>query len=110
MKLSALTTEPHLILHLVRGEPEFGVAVPLERGTETWWVICSSGHRAWPFKKWPLSDLADTSDINYAGRHNRPIDFLDTIPADWPDHYGAAKSWIKQKVAEIDLEVLGLDL
>jgi hypothetical protein len=86
-----MSDEAHLILHLVRGEPEFGVAVPMERNGEVWWIICSSGHRAYPFKKWPLEDLVDTSDINYAGRHPRPLDFLDTVPEYWPDHYQTIK-------------------
>jgi hypothetical protein len=96
------TSESYLILHLVRGEPEFAVAVRFERHGEVWWVVSSSGHRAWPYKKWPLADLADVSDINYNGFHDRPINFLDTIPADWPDHYGGAQ------VRPSDLDALGL--
>jgi hypothetical protein len=96
-------SDPYLILHLVRGEPEFGVAMSMERNGETWWVICSSGHRAFPFRKWHIGDLADVSDINYAGRHDRPIDFLDTIPEGWPDHYGAQTAPKRS-----DLDALGL--
>jgi hypothetical protein len=99
--------EAHLILHLVRGEPEFGVAVPMDCNGEIVWVICSSGHRAWPFKKWPLENLVDTSDINYAGRHNRPLDFLDTVPEDWPDHYQLpAKLSTKKAPNGKDLDIL----
>lgn len=95
---------PHLILHLVRGEPEFGVAEPMERNDETWWIVSSSGHRAYPYKYWPLCDLVDTSDINYSGHHPRPIDFLDTVPADWPDHYQMIKHTVNFTKADLEIE------
>jgi hypothetical protein len=64
---------PYLIQHKVRGEHAFDVAVKMEMadGTE-WWIIPTSGHRAYPYFSWPITTA--------------PL----PIPADWPDHYPAA--------------------
>lgn len=69
---------PYLILHKVRGEPAFDIAVlcedmgsPLDPGP--WWIIPTSGHRAKPFRQWPLEEAL-------------MIDHR-TIPDDWPDHF-----------------------
>lgn len=110
-------SEPHLILHRVRGEPAYDIAIKLrcpncqgvgghnvqdfETGEVTdyegfdcdecsgngfWWIIPTSGHRAYPYREWRLDDLKDTSDINNSGWHDTPA-MMDDIPADWPDHY-----------------------
>lgn len=76
----------YLILHKVRGEPAFDVAERLQIGDEEGWIIPTSGHRAYPYRQWPLEDLQDTSDINMQGNHDCPA-MMDNIPADWPDHY-----------------------
>jgi hypothetical protein len=52
-----------------------------------WWIIPTSGHRAYPYLTWPLDDLFDGSDINQNGFHNKPIDLIEGIPLDHPDHY-----------------------
>jgi hypothetical protein len=75
----------YLILHKVRGEPAFDVALELSPGV---WIIPTSGHRAYPYRGWRLDDLFDGSDINAAGFHDCPAT-LDTLPPDWPDHYAA---------------------
>lgn len=69
--------EQYLILHKVRGEPAYDIAHVLsEDGTALdpgpWWIISTSGHRAYPFRQWALRDT-------FAATH-------DTIPDDWPDH------------------------
>lgn len=76
----------YLILHKVRGEPTFDIASPITIGLEKAWIIPTSGHRCYPYKKWRLEDLTDTSDINSNGVHDAPW-IHDTVPADWPDHY-----------------------
>jgi hypothetical protein len=96
--------EPFLILHKVRGEPAFDVAHQMDcpechdsgwgdgkecdacEGQGYWWIVSTSGHRAYPVRYWALSELADISDINAYNNHNRPY-YMDDIPADWPDHY-----------------------
>src|SRR6266571_1229398 len=96
------TSPPYLILHKVRGKPAFDIAVKMEVECESdpgpWWMIPTSGHRAYPLKAWELSDLADTSDINDDGWHDRPADYVDQLGSDrfahdhgqfsdLPDHY-----------------------
>jgi hypothetical protein len=68
----------YLILHKVRGEPTYDVASPLQIGGEAGWIVATSGHRAYPWKLWPLADLGfgDPSPI----------------PPNWPDHYQATKA------------------
>lgn len=78
----------HLILHKVRGEPAFDIAEKIQIGDEEGWIIPTSGHRAYPHRYWPLDDLSDVSDINRAGYHDHPYEYIDEpIPADLPDHY-----------------------
>lgn len=82
---------PFLILHRVRGDAVFDVAEQMNVDGETWWIIPTSGHRAYPWRHWLVEDLFDGSDINNSGHHDSPINFLDGLPADWPDHYVAHK-------------------
>lgn len=72
----------HLILHKVRGQPAFDIANRCDdMGTESdpgpWWIIPTSGHRAYPVDYWPL-ELA--CPMTKAVR--MPDNF-----AEWPDHY-----------------------
>lgn len=84
-------SELYLILHKVRGKPAFDIAELCEEmGTDIdpgpWWIIPTSGHRAYPFRQWRLDDLADESDINNYGYHPVPWFKQDELPDDWPDH------------------------
>lgn len=38
-----------LIAHKVRGERAFDVAEPLDVDGDVWWIIPTSGHRAYPY-------------------------------------------------------------
>ena len=67
-------SELYLIAHKVRGEPAFDIAVKMG----DWWIIPTSGHRAYPF--WWGYDLERAIDMGV----------LDTMPADLQDHYAAA--------------------
>lgn len=88
----------YLIAHKVRGEPAFDVAeqmqcplCPVEPeahcdecdGLGYWWIIPTSGHRAYPYAHWRLEDLFDGSDYP----HQRPWTFDDKMPQSLPDHY-----------------------
>lgn len=94
-------TDPYLIAHKVRGEPAFDVAVrmdcPLCRedgGTISWgchecdslgywFIIPTSGHRAYPYWDAPLSDCTATK-----GMSTKRIFIEDhPMPPDLPDHY-----------------------
>lgn len=74
-----MTETPYLIAHLVRGVPAFDIATRCDdMGTKSdpgpWWIIPTSGHRAYPYEQWLLSDIANIT---------LPIE----APPDWPDHY-----------------------
>ena len=99
-----MSEEPYLILHKVRGEPTFDIAIKLQIGDEEGWIIPTSGHRAYPFRHWELSSLADIDDINNLGCHTRPW-AQDDIPPDWPDHYATKAIDDRPKFT---LESLGL--
>jgi hypothetical protein len=79
----ALNEELFLILHKVRGEPAYDIAqrMDVEQDDEPWYLIPTSGHRAYPYAKWPLEQAY--KDV--AGVADRLGD--DTNWPDWPDHY-----------------------
>ena len=61
-----------LVLLKVRGQPAFDIAerLEMEDGDEEWWIIPTSGHRAYPVDWWELEYLFDGSDYPrqlYAG-------------------------------------------
>ncbi len=90
----------YLILHKVRGEPAFDIAEPLrcpkcqgdpqvysrcDCDAGRWWIISTSGHRAFPYRKWDLEDLYDGSDMDMP----KPLHVFDRVdpPEALPDHY-----------------------
>lgn len=86
----------YLIAHKVRGEPAFDVATQMEcpecKGrsaqscidgpmfcsecdeTGYWWIIPTSGHRAYPYDHQPLLECIELTDWA-------------EMPSDLPDHY-----------------------
>jgi hypothetical protein len=94
----------YLILHKVRGEPAFDIADKLDcpvcesarQGLDHgrdyagncnscddgyWWIIPTSGHRAYPYQTWPMQMM---------WHHTTNGDYVPTLvepPAGWPDHY-----------------------
>lgn len=89
-------TELFLIAHKVRGEPAFDIAQQIpcpacaEEGIPNchecdglgfWWIIPTSGHRAYPWQSWGLDNLGAHSDIGFCP------DLADPMPEPWPDHY-----------------------
>lgn len=81
-------SDPYLITHLVRGEPAFDIAIRCDdMGTTSdpgpWWIIPTSGHRAYPYWKIDLCELM-------AGDSFDPYNLLARVPpppTDHPDHY-----------------------
>jgi hypothetical protein len=95
----------YLIAHKVRGEPAFDVAVRMEcpecggeityggeRGETIeccvecdslgyWWIIPTSGHRAYPYWSKDLSELHGEIIEGWSGM------ILRTMPNNLPDHY-----------------------
>lgn len=91
----------YLIAHKVRGEPAFDVAERMECPECTaqgctecdqlgyWWIIPTSGHRAYPF--WNKAMPVET--ISSFGIAFRWVETTENFPvilfpvANWPDHY-----------------------
>lgn len=97
-------TDLFLIAHKVRGEPAFDVAArmdcPLCAGhghdldgvchecdsTGYWWIIPTSGHRAFPWWNHPLKDVWMVGDASHEPICS-VIDWPDPMPSNLPDHY-----------------------
>ncbi len=97
-------SELFLIAHKVRGEAAFDVAHRMDcphcvTGIDQviwgcfdceelgyWWIIPTSGHRAFPFHYWPWDELACDSRINPSVFDPKPIE-APPLPVDWPDHF-----------------------
>jgi hypothetical protein len=93
----------HLILHKVRGQPAFDVAErcgmckePCQPQCglwpkcqdEEWWIIPTSGHKAYPVQTWPIDSVEYLGQI-HVGINGAFIGSMSTIPHNWPDHYSA---------------------
>jgi len=104
-------SEPFLIAHCVRGEAAFDVAVQMMcpnchdanscgdyegpactecEGEGFWWIIPTSGHRAYPYWYKPLTDMA--WDLPYIELAYNEFDYknigdVPEMPPAWPDHY-----------------------
>jgi|SRR5580693_94620 hypothetical protein len=96
-------SEPFLILHKVRGAPAFDIAEQMivEGYDEPWWIIPTSGHRAYP---WWWVEINDVPDIQC---------LLDSTPSglpdNWPDHYQASEARSRLATAAGDLlSLIGL--
>lgn len=100
-------SELYLIAHKVHGEPAFDVATQItcavckgdydiDRDEESlctecddtgfWWIIPTSGHRAYPYHCWPWDELACDSRICRSEFDPRPI-VAPPMPPALPDHY-----------------------
>lgn len=82
-------SEPHLILHKVRGLPAFDIAeqieVVVDGETETWWIIPTSGHRAYP---WWTSQIATETFVEEGCiTLSDSCIHIPDMPQNWPDHY-----------------------
>jgi hypothetical protein len=103
-------SEPFLILHKVHGAPAFDIAernddmgTPSDPGP--WWIIPTSGHRAYPVWWLELSYFAVTEAIIHTSGLLPPF----TIADDIPDHYAASASRSRLATAAGDLlSILGL--
>jgi hypothetical protein len=84
----------YLILHKVRGEPAFDIGEMIEVGDEAWWIISTSGHRAYPYRHWELTEICARDDHMYRSVTN----FTDPIPKDWPDHYECKGEVVQPKI------------
>ena len=104
-------TDSYLIAHKVNGSPAFDIAVQMEcpecHGDEChgcaecdwigyWWVVSTSGHRAYPWNHWALTDLeGDLGQGYWTGVSHE-------MPPDLPDHYPHSASPHESKISLID--------
>lgn len=92
--------QPYLIAHKVRGQPAFDIAIQMfvEGYDEPWWIVATSGHRAYPYWSMRLADcfieLSDmygktecAASLAYNGYTWKDISDVPSCPQDWPDHY-----------------------
>jgi len=83
-------SEPYLIAHKVRGESAFDIAEQLQVGGETWWIIPTSGHRAYPYWTCLLAQFGccEVMDETYVRVYSEPYQIeLEPPPSGHPDHY-----------------------
>jgi len=104
-------SEPYLILHKVRGEPAFDIAerMEVEGYEEPWWIIPTSGHRAYPYWHNLLDEFG--VDLSYPGEPEFLTlgAMITKMPPDWPDHYEASASRSRLATAASDiLSIMGL--
>lgn len=94
-----------LIAHKVRGEAAFDVAIEMERESgERWWIIPTSGHRAYPFWSIPLTSL-HVESLGTVDGH------VPDMPSDLRDHYSASDTFRNRKAPpSADAEALLKDL
>jgi hypothetical protein len=81
-----VTETPYLIAHKVRGQPAFDVAIQMEMEDEVWWIIPTSGHRAYPYWHQWLGIEPNCLYINEGHTVGVRFDIPD-CPDPWPDHY-----------------------
>lgn len=94
----------YLLAHVVRGEPAFDIGEQMrcpmcaldEQGAECvecdstgyWWIIPTSGHRAYPYWNINLDSLMhDTSGSISEIDPIRTLGEVPPMPPSWPDHY-----------------------
>lgn len=112
-----MTDNLYLIAHKVRGEPAFDIAQHMTcpkcdatddhctacDGQGHWWIIPTSGHRAWPYWDAKLSDIDDTYDLSLGGASTL-LEHPGPMPPSLRDHYTT------EREASINLlGALGLD-
>jgi hypothetical protein len=68
-------TEQYLILHKVRGAPQYDIAEKAMIGNEEGWVLCTCGHRAYPYRVITKMLELGKDDLDEPKFEN------------WPEHY-----------------------
>lgn len=99
-----MTAPLYLIAHSVRGEAAFDVALQMEcphctgrdlndahacfdcESLGYWWIIPTSGHRAFPYWTANLLDIDDTYELSLDCT-SPLVEHPPRMPPAWPDHY-----------------------
>jgi len=100
-----------LIAHKVRGERAFDIAIQMEVGPEVWWIIPTTGHRAYPYW-WVAFNQIDFEMFRISGHE------LPEMPEELRDFYAASDVFKKKRktareesreiLDNLNLEELGL--
>lgn len=121
-------SEPYLILHKVRSEPAFDVAIQMQcpickpvitklddesimgsvggecdecEGLRYWWIIPTSGHRAYPWWSTLIINLTYDAefgdDCECSASEISDLVTFPNMPPNWPDHYAANDTKSKEK-------------
>jgi len=128
-------TDLYLIVHKVRGQPAFDIAEkikcpvcePIRQGLDQssinceacdhegfWWIIPTSGHRAYPLLRWQIKNLCladDEYDSVQFMRILEEIPYHESLKPKFealPDHYSCNPSRSEPKSSTLDLKELGL--
>lgn len=80
-------TTPYLIAHLVRGQPAFDIAEQIEVEGEVWWIIPTSGHRAYPYWSKGLDEVLAGPGSEWLVD---PWENIPDPPEGHPDHYATS--------------------
>lgn len=80
-----MNEELYLIAHKLRGAPTFDIAIQMEMDDEVWWILPSTGHRAYPY--WHCELYNCTAIVRPNSTRRICIEALDDMPADLPDFY-----------------------
>lgn len=101
----------YLIAHRVRGQPAFDIAerCEFEDGSE-YWIVSTSGHRAYPYWSIEVDDLiGDVDQMPYGGASFMHISaMVPDMPPSLQDHYPANKSPADPLAGLTLLQKLGL--
>lgn len=129
-------TTPFLIAHLVRGQPAFDIAEQMEcpickgdydidRDEESmcadcddtgyWWIIPTSGHRAYPYWHKTLYEhyvcLLPDGNLAWSEQREATVDgFIDAPLPNWPDHYAINNRALRSAPTSSLADRLGLNL
>lgn len=83
-----MTETLYLIAHKVRGEAAFDIAIQMtveNYPDEVFWIIPTSGHRAYPYWHMELGMVGREAFALYT--EENPFRGLPPMPSDLPDHY-----------------------
>lgn len=104
-----------LIAHKVRGKVAFDVAIQMavEGYDEPWWIIPTSGHRAYPFWNGSFEELGvhQLPDGNWAWgpSENGYRGLIGTIHEGLRDHYEAAFAQIRESPKKVSGPLVNID-
>lgn len=80
-----MSEELFLIAHKLRGAPTFDIAIQMVMDDEVWWILPSTGHRAYPY--WHCELYNCTAIVRPNSTRRICVEALDDMPSDLPDFY-----------------------